>query len=32
MSEERDPDLNKEENIRMNGTREEHWRNVARGS
>ena len=29
MSEERDPYLNKEEDIRMDDTREKHWRDVA---
>ena len=29
MSEERDPDLNKEEDIRLDANREEHWRYVA---
>ena len=29
MSEERDPDLDEEEDIIMNNTRDEHWRDVA---
>ena len=29
VSEERDPDLNKEEDIIMDNTREENWRDVA---
>ena len=29
MSEDRDTDLNKEEDIRLNKIREEHWRDVA---
>ena len=30
MSEERDPDLNEEEDIRIDEIRDEHWRDVAR--
>ena len=29
MSEERDPDLNEEDDTRMDDIREEHWRDVA---
>ena len=29
MAEERDPDLNEEEDIRLDAIREEHWRDVA---
>ena len=29
MSEERDPDLNDEEDIRMEDSREDHWNNVS---
>ena len=31
VSEERDPDLDEEEDIRMDDTRDEHWRDVAEG-
>ena len=31
VAEERDPDLNEEENIRLDAIREEHWRYVAEG-
>ena len=30
MAEERDPDLNREEDIRLDEIREEHWRDVAK--
>ena len=29
VSEERDPDLNEEEDIIMDGIRDEHWRDIA---